>query len=68
MSDENSDTPLVVALKGLLSGMGGALALSAMVRSGKAVMEAREPGTDPHSEGISAGEALSESPSASGHR
>jgi uncharacterized membrane protein YagU involved in acid resistance len=66
MPGKNKDTPLAVALKGLLSGAGGALALTAMVKAGRTVMVAQEQSTQgpPKSSGITAGEALSESPEA----
>ncbi len=61
--DNTYDSPAKVAITGLLAGMLGALALSAMVALGRTVMvgadESGEPGGDA---GISAGEALSDGP------
>ncbi len=57
------DPPLAVAINGLIAGMLGALAVTVMVRLGRAVMGGR-----PHADttdgpaGISAAEALSEAP------
>ena len=57
------DTPGKVALAGLLAGMLGALALSAMVAIGrKAMSSANNPGPPPDEMGISAGEVLSNGP------
>ncbi len=60
---EAHDTPLGVALKGLIAGMAGALAVTGMVAAGRRVMG----GGDKESaglagEGITAGQALSEGP------
>ena len=68
MPAKNTDTPLAVACKGLLAGAGGALALSAMVSAGRTITSAQNgekeepPQEGRQSEGITAGEALSESP------
>ncbi len=57
------ETPLGVAVKGLLAGMGGAAALTLMVGAGRKLMSGGEqPDRAPDSEGISAGQALSEGP------
>ncbi len=56
-------TPLQVAVEGLVSGMGGALALSGMVALSRAVMSRQDkPDTTQDEAGIPAGEALSEGP------
>jgi len=61
--DKTHDSPAKVALAGLLAGMIGALAVSAMVALGRTVMAgADEPGEPGRDAGISAGEALSDGP------
>ncbi len=60
---DTHDSPAKVALAGLLAGMLGALAVSAMVALGRTVMAgADEPGDPASDAGISAGEALSNGP------
>ena len=65
MSSPHKDTPLRVAIDGLLSGMGGALALTAMTVAGRKIMSGQG-GSDtdekPDTQGLTAGEALSEEP------
>ncbi len=57
------DSPAKVAIAGLLAGMLGAVAVSAMVALGRTVMGGSDKPGDPASDaGISAGEALSEGP------
>ncbi len=61
--DNPHDTPAKVALAGLLAGMLGALAVSAMVAIGRVVMAGgHKPGDPVDAAGISAGEALSDGP------
>ena len=64
MPRNNQDTPLAVALKGLVAGAGGALALSSLVKAARTAISAQQEGErdTPQTEGITAGEALSESP------
>lgn len=59
----SSDTPLTVAINGLLAGMLGATAVTVMVRLGRTMMRGRaQADTTDGPAGISAGEALSEAP------
>lgn len=58
-----NDTPAKVAVAGLFAGMLGALAVSAMVATGRTVMAGSDEGHEPTGDaGISAGEALSDGP------
>ena len=59
----NNDAPLAVAIKGLLSGMCGALGVTAMVAAGRKMMARQEAPPGPQGNtGITAGQALSEGP------
>ncbi len=61
--DNTHDSPAKVAIAGLLAGMLGALAVSAMVALGRTVMAGADESGEPRGgAGISAGEALSEGP------
>ena len=61
--DNTHNSPAKVALAGLLAGMLGALAVSAMVAVSRTGMAGADEAGDPASDaGISAGEALSEGP------
>ena len=61
--NDDRETPLQVASKGLLAGVAGALGVSVMVAAGRTVMPGRGHQSDAGGgEGISAGQALSEGP------
>ncbi len=61
--DKDQDTPLGVAVKGLIAGMAGALAVTGMVATGRKVMSDQDAGSGGQiDEGITAGQALSEGP------
>ncbi len=57
------DTPLQVAVKGLLAGVVGALGVTVMVTAGRKALSGQNGGIDVQAdEGISAGQALAEGP------
>lgn len=57
------EAPLLVAVKGLLAGMGGAIALTTLVAVARTLLgERQEPEPDKFGPGISAGQALAEAP------
>jgi len=64
MKNEHDEAaPLKVAVEGVVAGMLGALAITVMVRAGRAAMGGRNQGeASQHDAGISAAEALSEAP------
>ncbi len=61
--NDDRDTPLQVASKGLLAGVAGALGVTVMVAAGRRAMSGQDHRSDAGGgEGISAGQALSEGP------
>ena len=59
----NRDVPLKVAVEGVIAGMAGALALSALVVTGRSLMSSgNKPDGPRYAAGITAAQALAEGP------